>query len=112
MGDAKAIYPTVDYAYSSVPTYPDGQIGYIIATKNKSNDFLRYPKRAVPAEMKSVLRYYNEEVHKSAFILPAFAANKLENVRAPQTLTSSNVPAYIICALGIAVGTAIALLKK
>ena len=34
MKDAKALYPTVDYAFSCVPTYPDGQIGFIIASKN------------------------------------------------------------------------------
>jgi spermidine synthase len=33
MADAKAMYPTVDYAYSCVPTYPDGQIGFILAAK-------------------------------------------------------------------------------
>jgi len=33
MTDAKAMYPTVDYGYSCVPTYPSGQIGFIIATK-------------------------------------------------------------------------------
>lgn len=33
MTDAKGLYPTVDYGYSCVPTYPDGQIGFIIASK-------------------------------------------------------------------------------
>ena len=34
MADARVMYPTVDYAYSCVPTYPDGQIGFIIAKKS------------------------------------------------------------------------------
>ena len=33
MADAKALYPTVDYGYACVPTYPFGQIGFIVATK-------------------------------------------------------------------------------
>lgn len=41
--DAKALYPTVDYGYSCVPTYPCGQIGFIIACKDagESRDALR-----------------------------------------------------------------------
>ena len=30
MSDASALYPVVDYGYSGVHTYPNGQIGYII----------------------------------------------------------------------------------
>jgi spermidine synthase len=84
MEDAKALYPVVDYAYSCVPTYPDGQIGYIIATKAKGGDVLRTPKRPVPEDMRQSLRYYNEQIHEAAFVLPQFAAKKLEGVRAPQ----------------------------
>jgi spermidine synthase len=84
MIDAKAMYPVVDYAYASVPTYPDGQIGFIIATKSTDPNTLRVPKRAVPDYMKSALRYYSEEVHRSAFVLPAFSAKMLEGVRTTQ----------------------------
>ncbi len=33
--DAKNIFPVVSYAYTSVPTYPSGNIGYVLASKNK-----------------------------------------------------------------------------
>lgn len=89
MRDAKALYPVVDYAYSCVPTYPDGQIGYILATKNAEPMGLRTPKRAVPAHMRSVLRYYSSEIHRAAFVLPAFAANKLEESRGSQAVVAA-----------------------
>lgn len=98
MADAGAMYPVVDYAYSCVPTYPDGQIGFIIATKNKSPLGLRTPKRAVPDEMKAVLRYYNSEIHTAAFVLPQFAAKKLEDVRASQA-----APAGVVAKFGPAI---------
>ena len=44
MSDAKGLYPVVDYGYSCVPTYPDGQIGFIIASK--SNDGAWRPRGA------------------------------------------------------------------
>jgi len=31
----RTIFPVVGYAYSSVPTYPSGVIGYLICSKNK-----------------------------------------------------------------------------
>lgn len=95
MGDAQELYPVVDYAYSTVPTYPDGQIGYILAHKAATpgakveKTYLRTAKRRVPAEMKAKLRWYSEEVHAASFVLPAFAQQKLGEIRAPQTVASS-----------------------
>jgi spermidine synthase len=88
MEDARGVYPVVDYAYSCVPTYPDGQIGFIIATKTADPTTLRAPKRALTDDMRRSLRYYSEAIHAAAFVLPTFAAAKLEGVRAPQTAKS------------------------
>jgi spermidine synthase len=109
MEDAKALYPVVDYAYSCVPTYPDGQIGYIIASKGGSAAGLRVPKRPVPEDMRRALRYYNEEIHAAAFVLPEFAAKKLTGVRAPQAGSSTNSSAsttqtIVLAAAGAALG--------
>lgn len=30
----KALFPVVDYAYSTIPTYPSGQIGFMLCSKN------------------------------------------------------------------------------
>ena len=91
MRDARALYPVVDYAYSTVPTYPSGQIGFIIAQKaggvaaggGAASD-VRVAKRAVPAEMAAALRYYSAAIHSAAFVLPAFMAAKLADTRLPQ----------------------------
>lgn len=60
----------VKYAFTTIPTYPSGQIGFMIATKDDSND-VSVPKRAPDDTHLSELKYYNEAVHKAAFVLPS-----------------------------------------
>ncbi len=33
--DCKTLFPVVSYATTSIPTYPCGQIGFVLATKNQ-----------------------------------------------------------------------------
>lgn len=33
----KSLFPVVDYAYCTIPTYPSGQIGFILCSKNPVN---------------------------------------------------------------------------
>jgi spermidine synthase len=84
MGDAKAVYPTVDYAYTCIPTYPSGQIGFIIASKTGGDGTSLRSPRPVPEDMKPLLRYYSSEIHRAAFVLPNFAVEKLAGVRTAQ----------------------------
>ena len=63
-------YQSVEYAYTTIPTYPSGQIGFIIATKNRGS--CRTPSR-VDKEMEKELQYYSSELHEASFVLPAFA---------------------------------------
>ena len=65
-------YTTVEYAYTTIPTYPSGQIGFIIATKEKAEG-CRSPSRQPSEEVAQQLRYYSSELHGAAFVLPAFA---------------------------------------
>ncbi|PVG02234.1 putative chimeric spermidine synthase/saccharopine reductase [Serendipita vermifera] len=69
----KEIFPTVEYAFTTIPTYPSGQIGFCLASKDANRD-LRTPVRKI-----SGTRYYNEEVHKAAFALPEFGRRILES---------------------------------
>mmetsp|Transcript_9793 Transcript_9793/g.21823 ORF Transcript_9793/g.21823 Transcript_9793/m.21823 type:complete len:217 (+) Transcript_9793:439-1089(+) len=64
-------YSTVEFAYTTIPTYPSGQIGHIIATKGRGG--CKVPVRKPTEEMEKSLRYYSTEMHSAAFILPAFA---------------------------------------
>jgi len=59
------------YATGYTPAYPCGQIGFLILSKNKNTD-VRTPVRVFSEQEKEkmALRYYDEDVHKAAFVLP------------------------------------------
>lgn len=67
-----AIFPTVEYAYTTIPTYPSGQIGFTMAAKATGRD-MKTPLRKVPN-----CTYYNEAIHRAAFVLPEFGKVMLE----------------------------------
>lgn len=71
----KSIFPTVKYAFTTIPTYPSGQIGFIVASNDESKN-LSVPSKTLPTD--APLRYYSPAVHKAAFVLPAMTAEKLE----------------------------------
>ncbi|KAJ3072368.1 hypothetical protein HK102_006249 [Quaeritorhiza haematococci] len=74
--NSRKMYPVVDYAWASVPTYPSGQIGFILCC-NEEGRILRKPARKFSKEVESKLKYYNSEVHEAAFVLPQFAKSVL-----------------------------------
>mmetsp|Transcript_17632 Transcript_17632/g.21365 ORF Transcript_17632/g.21365 Transcript_17632/m.21365 type:complete len:328 (-) Transcript_17632:56-1039(-) len=76
------LFPVVDYAYTTIPTYPSGQIGFIMCCMN--NVDLSTPAMKVPDHMLPKLRYYNNDIHRAAFTLPQFA----ESVVAPYRKTA------------------------
>lgn len=69
----KEIFTVAEYAFTTIPTYPSGQIGFMICAKGEKRD-LKIPVRKVPNTI-----YYNENVHKAAFILPEFARSLFED---------------------------------
>ncbi|KAH7886714.1 Saccharopine dehydrogenase-domain-containing protein [Phlebopus sp. FC_14] len=71
----KSIFPVSEYAFTTIPTYPSGQIGFMMCCKEPGRD-LSIPLRRVPGTL-----YYNENVHRSAFVLPEFARVILEESR-------------------------------
>jgi spermidine synthase len=72
------IFEAVDYCYTTVPTYPSGQIGIILGSNVPRN--LSEPVRD-PGPMAGSLRYYSPEVHSAAFVLPAFAEKEIAQGR-------------------------------
>jgi spermidine synthase len=76
----KEIFPVVEYAYTTIPTYPSGQIGFMVCSRDpKAN--LRLPLRSwTPEEEAKLLRYYNSEIHKASFVLPTFAQQALKDI--------------------------------
>ncbi|KAF1986455.1 spermidine synthase [Aulographum hederae CBS 113979] len=76
--DCKSVFPVAEYAYTTIPTYPSGQIGFMVCCKNPEVD-VKKPLRSWPREEEEKLcKYYSKEIHEAAFVLPTFARKALE----------------------------------
>ncbi|KAI4151150.1 MAG: hypothetical protein LQ340_003670 [Diploschistes diacapsis] len=72
------LFPKVEYAFTTIPTYPSGQIGFLICCNDPKRN-LREPLRSWSEEEEERLcRYYNRAVHGAAFVLPSFVRNALK----------------------------------
>ncbi|KAJ8320706.1 hypothetical protein KUTeg_002293 [Tegillarca granosa] len=75
-----SLYPVVDYCFTTIPTYPSGQIGFILCSLNPDTVFSEPLRKFTREEMEKLnLRYYNEDIHRAAFILPEFARKVLRD---------------------------------
>lgn len=79
VGACRRSFPVVQYAYTSTPTYPSGQIGFILCSTNPATKFDE-PVRVWSQQeaTKMGLKYYNADIHRTAFTLPTFMRNKLD----------------------------------
>ncbi|TLS30922.1 hypothetical protein PpBr36_03041 [Pyricularia pennisetigena] len=77
--DCKEIFPVAEYAYTTIPTYPSGQIGFMVCSKDpKAN--LKVPLRSWTQEEEfEKCRYYSADIHKASFVLPNFARKALQD---------------------------------
>ncbi|KAK2821804.1 putrescine aminopropyltransferase [Arthroderma sp. PD_2] len=74
----REVFPVVEYAYTTIPTYPSGQIGFLVACKDPERN-VRDPVRSWSREEEDKLcRYYNQDIHRASFVLPNFARKALE----------------------------------
>ena len=69
----KELFPVAEYAFTTIPTYPCGQIGFIVCSLEPGRD-IKTPLRKVPD-----CRYYNDQVHVASFVLPEFARKVVED---------------------------------
>ena len=81
------IFSTARYAYASVPSYPSGQIGFIVCGKaldanTPSQSDASSPLRHPPPTMEGQLQYYSPEMHLASFVLPVFASKALPQKKA------------------------------
>ncbi|KAL8776226.1 MAG: hypothetical protein Q9213_008346 [Squamulea squamosa] len=75
--DCREVFPTVEYAYTTIPTYPSGQIGFMICAKDAERN-VKNPVRSWSLEEEDKLcRYYNKDIHSASFVLPNFARKAL-----------------------------------
>lgn len=71
------LYPVAEYAYVSVPTYPGGQIGLFLCSKDPKCDF-RSPRSLGKEGREWGLRYYSTDMHRAAFVLPQFVRQRID----------------------------------
>ncbi|XP_012276735.1 spermidine synthase [Orussus abietinus] len=76
----KSVFPTSAYAVTSVPTYPTGQIGFVLGTSNANGNFKEPVRIFTDQELENMgMRYYSANVHRAAFGLPRFLEKALRN---------------------------------
>jgi spermidine synthase len=75
VGCCAEIFDYAEYATTTVPSYPCGQIGFVLARKGRSKS-CRIPVRAV--SFQDDLKWYNPQMHRAAFVLPQYVKEELE----------------------------------
>ncbi len=76
----KAVFPTVEYAYTTIPTYPSGQIGFMVCSKDGERNLKKPIRSWTPEEEDKLCKYYSKEIHEASFVLPTFARKALASV--------------------------------
>ncbi|KMT07280.1 hypothetical protein BVRB_6g149100 [Beta vulgaris subsp. vulgaris] len=75
---------SVNYAWTTVPTYPSGVIGFMLcSTEGPQVDF-KHPVNPIDKIENTEnearpLKFYNSELHSAAFCLPSFAKKVIES---------------------------------
>lgn len=75
--DCEAIFPNVEYAYTTIPTYPSGQIGHMVCCKDANRDIKKPIRQWSTEEEEKLCKYYNKEIHAASFVLPTFTRKAL-----------------------------------
>jgi len=83
----RTLFSSAEYAYTTIPTYPGGQIGFILCSLDSNTNFSKPIHSFSCAQIKELnLRYYNSDIHKAAFVLPEFVRQNLHDCK----LSNSN----------------------
>ncbi|KAK4261298.1 hypothetical protein QN277_004317 [Acacia crassicarpa] len=74
---------SVNYAWTTVPTYPSGVIGFMLcSTEGPPVDF-KHPVNPIDQILSQKsdkpLKFYNSEIHTAAFCLPSFAKKVIDS---------------------------------
>ncbi|XP_055386739.1 spermidine synthase [Condylostylus longicornis] len=76
--NCKKQFPNVGHAVTAVPSYPCGQIGFIIGSLNIDQKLCEPVKIFSKEEIDNMnLRYYTSDIHKTAFTLPRYVEKTL-----------------------------------
>jgi len=75
--DIGQVFPVAEYAWTTIPTYPAGQIGFMVCSKDGSRDVSKPLRTVSDAEEDRLFRYYSKKIHAASFVLPKFAEKAL-----------------------------------
>ncbi|GMH33086.1 hypothetical protein BSKO_00920 [Bryopsis sp. KO-2023] len=75
---------SISYGYTTIPTYPSGQIGFMTCFKAEEGKGPVNPSQPKQPPPQGPLRYYNSAIHTAAFVLPEFASQALAGSLSPQ----------------------------
>ncbi|KAJ4808399.1 Spermidine synthase [Rhynchospora pubera] len=86
---------SVRYAWTSVPTYPSGVIGFLLCSKDGlpvdfTNPINPIEKLEGATSTGREIKFYNSEMHKAAFAIPTFAKRELATVYVSSKKDQSN----------------------
>lgn len=73
----KEVFPVAEYGWTTIPTYPSGQIGFLVCSKDANATVMKPVRTLSDAEEDKLFRYYSAKVHEAAFVLPKFAEKAL-----------------------------------
>ena len=87
--DSIAIFANAEYATTQIPTYPAGQIGFLLCCKEKEGrgagggrlPSCATPVRKIPKADQIKFRFYTSALHSAAFVLPAFVQRVVDAAR-------------------------------
>lgn len=73
----KEVFSVAEYGWTTIPTYPSGQIGFMVCCKDGSRDVTKPLRKFSEGEEDKQFKYYSSKVHEAAFVLPKFAEKAL-----------------------------------
>ncbi|GAA5896478.1 uncharacterized protein JCM6883_006918 [Sporobolomyces salmoneus] len=95
MSMSRTLFGKAEFGWTSIPTYPSGTIGFVVATLDQNRD-LRTPLRDIEG-----CRYWSKAIHKQAFTLPAFAQSVVDKaVAAPKDNASTSAKKVLLLGSG------------
>lgn len=74
------IFDVVEYASAYVPTFPCGQVGFVLAGKGEGVS-VRKPARKMTKTLQQQMQWYSPAVHSASFVLPYFLEEKIAPLR-------------------------------
>jgi spermidine synthase len=83
--DSSHTFANVEYATTQIPTYPAGQIGLLLCSKQttgKKAPTCVKPARKVTSKDADNFKYYTSALHEAAFVLPRFVQKRVDEAKA------------------------------